>query len=318
MPILKNALDSIALGIEDYELAENDDRRFISCTRNIFAGILLLFKHKLSDLSPTGSDEILIKQKIMPRLNGDQLLWVGEGTKTVDVQGIKDRFKHLDIEVDWVRLDEINKYRNAIEHYHSPALPAAVKKLISNSFLVIADFIRDYLDEDPRNLLSPDVYDVMKDIQEVYQKDKEFCSDRFRSLTYFSNSIYQLLVEANCLECDSDLIGTADRDISADSTTYICRSCNEEYSYEDFVTQSFEKKYELTHRDIANGAEDTSCACPECGGYFLYHEGICAICGHEDSLICDLCEDKIHPSEVEVFEGRCSYCNYKWEKIMAE
>ncbi|WP_286378591.1 hypothetical protein [Acinetobacter towneri] len=157
MPILKNALDSIALGIEDYELAENDDRRFISCTRNIFAGILLLFKHKLSDLSPTGSDEILIKQKIMPRLNGDQLLWVGEGTKTVDVQGIKDRFKHLDIEVDWVRLDEINKYRNAIEHYHSPALPTAVKKLISNSFLVIADFIRDYLDEDPRNLLSPDV-----------------------------------------------------------------------------------------------------------------------------------------------------------------
>lgn len=59
MSILQNAIDSIALGIEDYN--SSDSRRLISCTRNLFAGILLLFKHKLAILSPPGSDEVLIK-----------------------------------------------------------------------------------------------------------------------------------------------------------------------------------------------------------------------------------------------------------------
>ena len=49
--ILKNAIDSIAIGLEDYE--STDERRIVSSTRNIFAGILLLFKHKLCELSPT-------------------------------------------------------------------------------------------------------------------------------------------------------------------------------------------------------------------------------------------------------------------------
>ncbi|MDR9548163.1 hypothetical protein RJC95_15525 [Acinetobacter baumannii] len=34
MTILQNAIDSIALGIEDYEEAVHDSRRLISCTRN--------------------------------------------------------------------------------------------------------------------------------------------------------------------------------------------------------------------------------------------------------------------------------------------
>ena len=46
--ILKNAVDSISLGIEDYQLGigdceSSDPRRLVSCTRNLFAGIILLF-----------------------------------------------------------------------------------------------------------------------------------------------------------------------------------------------------------------------------------------------------------------------------------
>lgn len=64
MSILKNAVDSIALGLEDYEtsIAEEDERRIISCTRNIYAGILLLFKHKLSSID-------------------NKLIWVGKKGK---------------------------------------------------------------------------------------------------------------------------------------------------------------------------------------------------------------------------------------------
>ena len=64
MSIYKNAIDSILMGLDDYKVAlGGDERRYISSTRNLFAGILLLFKEKLSQLSPDGTDEILIKKK---------------------------------------------------------------------------------------------------------------------------------------------------------------------------------------------------------------------------------------------------------------
>jgi hypothetical protein len=43
MSILQNAIDSIQIGIEDYE--NGDDRRSISAVRNIAAGTLLLYKN---------------------------------------------------------------------------------------------------------------------------------------------------------------------------------------------------------------------------------------------------------------------------------
>lgn len=318
MSILQNAIDSIALGIEDYELAEADERRFISCTRNVFAGILLLFKHQLSQLSPKESDEALIKQKIVPRLEDGELIWIGEGKKTVDVQGIKDRFKSLNIETDWKRLDEINRYRNDIEHYHSQVSSGTVQKMISDSFLVIVNFIRDYLEKDPRELLGEDIYDVMQTINEVYDQDKKFCIERLETLTYFNQKIRNVLFEASCLECGSKLINPTDQDVNADSISFICRSCNNEVNYEEFVTKTFEKEYALTYRDVANGAEDLNCDCPECGGFFLYEDAICVCCGHEIDLSCYRCDTKISPDEVFGFEGLCSYCSYQAEKIMDE
>lgn len=119
MSILKNAVDSIALGLEDYEASESDERRVVSCARNIYAGILLLFKYKLSSLSDPNTDEALIKEKVQPKVVDNKILWVGKGKKTVDYQSIKDRFDSLDIKVDWDRINKINDYRNNVEHYFS-------------------------------------------------------------------------------------------------------------------------------------------------------------------------------------------------------
>ncbi|MBW1777587.1 MAG: hypothetical protein JRJ54_08335, partial [Deltaproteobacteria bacterium] len=134
MSILKNAIDSIAIGLEDYQ--STDERRIVSSARNIFAGILLLFKHKLCELSPAGSDEVLIKQKVLPEIDATGAVrWIGKGKKTVDVQNIRDRFESLGISVDWKRLERINKYRNNIEHYYSNLNTQSVQQLISDSFL---------------------------------------------------------------------------------------------------------------------------------------------------------------------------------------
>lgn len=61
--LLNNAISSIQIGIEDYE--SEDERRVLSAVRNLTAGILLLFKEKLSELSPGDSNEVLLKQQIM-------------------------------------------------------------------------------------------------------------------------------------------------------------------------------------------------------------------------------------------------------------
>ncbi|HEN9533758.1 TPA: hypothetical protein U9I93_000027 [Acinetobacter baumannii] len=318
MTILQNAIDSIALGIEDYEEAVHDSRRLISCTRNIFAGILLLFKHKLSELSPENSDEVLIKQKVIPSQRTGEISWVGEGHKTVDVQGIEDRFKGLGIKVDWKRLKKIQKYRNDIEHYYTTNSSSAVQQMISDSFLVIVNFISEYLNGDPRDLLGEDIFNVMKEIDEVYEQDKKLCVAKFQTLKYFHPAIPTVLTDTSCFECGSGFLNPLKDNTYAEETRYQCRSCNAEFDYEKLVNVAFENEFSLSTRDIMNGEEDISCNCPECGGYFLYQEGVCVACGYENNLICELCDDKIPPSEVEVFEGRCSYCNYKWEKIMAE
>ena len=145
MSILKNAVDSIALGLEDYETSETDNRRIISCTRNIYAGILLLFKHKLSSLSDSDTDEALIKERVNPKIVNNKVLWVGKGKKTVDYQSIKDRFDSLGIQVEWRRIDKINNYRNNVEHYFSTLTHEAIQGLISDSFIIIRNFISEQL-----------------------------------------------------------------------------------------------------------------------------------------------------------------------------
>ena len=57
--LLNNAITSIQIGVKDYLESEKDPRRVISAVRNIYAGVLLLFKEKLYRLSPQGSNEVL-------------------------------------------------------------------------------------------------------------------------------------------------------------------------------------------------------------------------------------------------------------------
>ena len=74
--ILDNSIGAIDLGIEDFKLSEKDPRRLQSAVRNLFAGILLLFKSKLAELSKE-DDEALIKEKVLPIVkDGDMKLSV--------------------------------------------------------------------------------------------------------------------------------------------------------------------------------------------------------------------------------------------------
>jgi len=231
MSILKNAVDSIALGTEDY--SSSDPRRLVSCTRNLFAGILLLFKHKLADLSPSGSDEVLIKQQVQPVLDASTgLKWIGKGEKTVDVQQIEERFKSIGITVDWDRVRKINKYRNNIEHYYSHDSQNAVRALIADSFLVIRDFVRNHLHQDPLALLGADTWKVLTGVAEVYEEEKKECTKNLEAIDWKYASLKDALADFRCTKCGSGLIDVSIAGTDRREATFHCRSCGKDWDFQ--------------------------------------------------------------------------------------
>lgn len=102
MDLLDNAVMSLRLALEDF--SSPDDGRLLSAVRNLHAGILLLYKEKLRQLSPPGTDDVLIKAKSKFQRGTDgAIISVGDGKKTADVGQIRDRFAALGIQTHWDR-----------------------------------------------------------------------------------------------------------------------------------------------------------------------------------------------------------------------
>lgn len=318
MSILKNAIDSIAIGLEDFE--STDERRIVSSTRNIFAGILLLFKYRLCELSPEDSDEALIKQIVLPVFDATGAVnWIGKGKKTVDVQNIKDRFESLGITVEWKRLERINKYRNDIEHYYSTMNNESVQQLISDSFIIIRNFIVDELEEDPRELLGDEYWKILVDVNEVYEKEKQKCNASLEKLDYFSNEILHALQAYNCTECGSGLLESTSDTGQALEASFKCRSCDSDFHYENIVNEAindyFADDVYLSHKD---GGDTPVIDCPSCfEESYLFNEGVCVACGDSVTHECSRCGASIPPEEI-LDDDVCGYCAHMWAKVMAE
>jgi hypothetical protein len=234
MSLLQNAIDSIQVGVEDYLM--EDDRRYLSAVRNICAGILLLYKEKLKRLSPQQEhdNEVLIKQSIKP-IRGDQgnILFVGDGDKTVDVPTIEKRFKSLKIEYEWSRFKELTKLRNNIEHYYTDKSSSAVREVIVKSFLIIQDFISRYLEEEPFNLLGEECWQTLLETEEVYKAEEENCRQSWDKLGFKGSVLEHIVENIRCEACHSNLMKAQYK--SNIFTSLSCSSCNESFDLNDVV-----------------------------------------------------------------------------------
>lgn len=313
MSILKNAINSIIIGLEDYQSA--DDKRIASSVRNIFAGILLLFKHKLYDLSPPDSDEVLIKQRILPVIDATGVVrWIGKGKKTVDVQNIKERFKSLNIEVNWKKLEEINKHRNDIEHYYSTSETTSIQQLISDSFLIIRDFISEQLNKDPKLLLG-NYWKILVSVNEVYEKEKAECDTAMKKLNYYSNEITNAFIAFRCSKCYSGLIEPTECSGDAICSSFRCRLCGHTEIYEEFVNPAVSNYYAgQVYLSYTDGGNSPITECPVCDGVYLYNESICSSCGHVAEHECQRCGSTIMPEELFA-EPLCGYCEHMMSKL---
>ena len=100
-PLVANALEAIENGMEDF--ADGRASRVSSALRNLCAGVLLLLKEKLRQLSPPGSSGALIFKKLIPSIVNGAVVMVGKGTSTIDLEDTQERLKPFAIDVDWKR-----------------------------------------------------------------------------------------------------------------------------------------------------------------------------------------------------------------------
>ncbi|MCF8976365.1 hypothetical protein, partial [Pseudomonas edaphica] len=174
MSMMQNAVTSIQLGVEDFH--SDDPRRVLSAIRNLYAGLLLLFKCKLQQLSPPGSDEVLLKTDISPVIDAETQAVIWKGKKTVDYMEIQNRLTSLGIAgVEWKLLENLQKIRNSTEHYYSLVSHSQMQEAIANSLQLIIQFCQPHLGEDPAKLLGRSCWQSLVEVEQVYARQYEAC-----------------------------------------------------------------------------------------------------------------------------------------------
>jgi DNA-directed RNA polymerase subunit M/transcription elongation factor TFIIS len=266
MKLLNNAVVSIHLALEDYDSTGNG--RMLSAVRNLHAGILLLFKEKLRRASPPGSGEILLmaKSEFQKSATG-AVISVGIGRKTVDVKQIRERFENLGIKTDWKRFDEINRLRNDIEHYFTVVNPATMRAMISNTFIIIRNFISEELDFDPQEELGEMVWKKMLSVSEVAEKEREECKKALDAIYWESEAFAEAVSDLRCSECGSPLLLPTE---NARGANLRCRSCGEEENFEHYAPRALVEHFASdNHYSMKDGGDPVTITCPHC-----YEEGV--------------------------------------------
>jgi hypothetical protein len=279
MDLLTNAIESIQVGVEDYEAGTRP--RLLSAVRNIHAGILLLYKEALRRRSPKDSNDVLIMSKILPAPDANgQIVFLGEGRKTVDTQQIRERFETLGINTDWRRFDRINDARNDVEHLYPRLKQEALQGLISDSFLLVRNFILRELRGDPFHLLGEPTWQKMLDVSEVYEAQRHECDELMARQNWESVVVKDGLEQMACPHCGSDLLRPFE---GADSETWIqCCSCGIELNPGQYTFWASMTAHAADQFDAEKlGRERRYGDCPACKtGVIELNEKRCAMCGY--------------------------------------
>jgi len=304
-----NAVQSIQLGVEDYQA--NDPKRALSAVRNFYAGVLLLAKEVLVRAAPDASPEDVIGARYKPVPDGSGGVTFKQASRqTIDFTTIGQRFKDFGLSINQSALDDLNRVRNEVEHHYTQSPHAAVREAIAKAMPVVADLFR-LVKEAPHEALG-DAWQVMLDVQAVYEAELMACRSTFNSVAWLDGTPPELQI--NCSECHSDLVEQQDpANTSHEAMECRCRLCGHEFSAEEAVTRALEVLFESeSYIASKDGGDQPVQDCPECGlsTYLLTAEHVgCVWCG----LVlgeCGRCMTGLTPENVAADNhGLCGYCD---------
>ncbi|MBC8647912.1 hypothetical protein GYM54_20515 [Pseudomonas sp. MTM4] len=328
----ENALTSIRLGVEDFERCRHpagDPARALSAIRNLFAGVLLLFKYKIATCvdDPANAAALIFNPpEVLPHSDGEGgIAWVPVGKfrpTTIDVGTIQKRFEAFEIDVDWDVIEKLQACRNHLEHLHPAHTLGEVAEFVAELFPVLRDFIQTELEESPAAILG-DAWQLMLLHHNFFVDTTKRCEEAW-SEAYVPEGMEPWLKESKCPECGSTLLAPAQESLDAGDTVKrnddrfkaICIACG----YTDLVAPLMVVALENAHSyDPRDGGEASLEGCNQCGrGAFLIYEQSCLWCAAElEYTECEMCEERLG-QEDQHNGGLCSYHAHSYEKFMRE
>lgn len=312
--LLQNAVDSIQIGVEDYQ--SNDPRRSLSAARNFFSGILLLAKQALVVSAPTADPDLVLAARSRPETDGKGgMKYKAVGLQTVDFSELGERLKGFKIKVDHASLRDLNTIRNDIEHRYTEEPARAVKTAIAKAFPVVADLCR-YINTSPGTLLGS-TWEIMVSVNAVYESERSKCIATFAKIILQSDILNGK--DWTCPFCGSHLLYQNDPENSDhEEMRATCQDCGETVDAPKLIARQVAEIYGGDPESIATGNEaDSVFVCPYCSIDAYVDLGTtsgCAYCGHEMGE-CELCECNLNPDNVSWDNERmCGLCDYTMHK----
>ena len=331
----QNALTSIRLGIEDFERAKlpsaesGDPARALSAVRNLFAGILLLFKYKIADSvdDPDDAQQLIFNPpEVLPQADGSGgVEWrpIGKFKKTtIDVATIKKRFEGFDIEVDWPVIDKLQECRNHLEHLHPANTMGEVADFVAALFPVLREFALAQLNEEPAELFGT-AWPVMLAHHEFFTRTMAACKSAWDEAGV-PEKMQPWHEKCQCVECGSSLLRPSQEDIDVGASVecddrsfrYVCEACG----YSDLIGPLMVEKLNDDHYcDHRDGGESDIERCYQCERItFQISEQCCLWCGSElDYTECQACEEPLRQDDQDN-GGFCGYHAHILEKAMRD
>jgi predicted RNA-binding Zn-ribbon protein involved in translation (DUF1610 family) len=306
--LFDNAIQSIQLGIEDYE--HNDPKRALSAVRNFYAGTLLLAKEVLVRAAPKAAVKDVLGTKFVPVPDGNGGVTFEANNRTVDFNELGQRFADFGLNIDRSKLADLNSIRNDMEHYYSSASSQKVREAIARAFPVVVDLF-NLLKEQPNEHLG-DSWTVMLGAKELYDRELKQCTETFDGVDWKSESLSQ--AARPCPKCGSHLVYRLDQTRTesgfADAQR---RQCGEKIDAITLMETALEAHFEYeSHFAVKDGGEDPLSRCPECTTktYVIWEEeNQCTNCflSLED---CDRCGEPLTPNNVsDDSSSLCGYCS---------
>lgn len=320
-----NALTSIRLGVEDFTRSQlaagGDPDRALSALRNLFAGILLLFKYRIATGAGSAAEgyELIFKTgEILPQPDGmGGIEWqpMKFGNTTIDVPDIKKRFDAFGIATDWKVIEALQKERNNAEHLHPQNAAGVIGKFLSDTFPVLSTFIQDELDSAPATLLG-ETWTTMLKHHDFYQAQAAVCTAAWAGLNV-PDDLLPVVPDMQCEACGSSLLKPSgdeeeSSDLESGEVTYICVSCAHRALIVPLLEETLIEF--VGGYDPFSGEEPPTAECPECRhATFVHANGKCLWCGMQLAPEgCSRCGNVLTLDDYD--NSLCGYCQYQADK----
>lgn len=314
--VLTNALISIQMGIEDYQ--SNDARRPVSAVRNFYAGVLLLGKQCLLNEVPNADPMEVIGTRFAPKPDGEGgVIHEPEGHQTIDLGQLRSRFRDFGLAWPSGDIASLQRLRNDLEHFHSPAPHEAIRQAIADCFPLVEGFFAQ-LEVDPREALG-DAWEVMLTEERFFADQKRGCDATWNPLPW-SNYLNNLK-NVSCESCGSSLVYQED-DRNGDPVEIRgrCKACGTRFDEEETIGLLLDAEY--GGRDyvaVKDGDEGIINDCPECAKHTYVHDlggpSVCFWCHFSIPDTCSRCTSALTPQTTSVNDSSmCDYCYWMTSK----